>query len=190
MTEKRLRVDFVIAVSALTVSLVAAGAAVYQTRVIAQQFSATVWPYVSFERTNSPWSSELDIRNDGLGPAIVRSVAISWNGKSKATIEAAQAAAVAENPKAMRAVRAALANGAKLSFSTSTPTAGLVIPANTKKLVVRIDGAVLVRYYRQGLKHLGLSLCYCSLTGSCWVQKYGGVDYSQPQSVGSCPRSG
>jgi hypothetical protein len=190
MNESRLRLDFAIAVSALIVSLVAAGAAVYQTRVIARQFSATVWPYVSFDRTNSPSSIELDIRNDGLGPAIVRNVAITWNGVSEPTIEALISAAVAADPRGMRAARAALVSGTKLAFSTSTPTAGMVIPANTKHMIVRLDGAVLVRYYAPAIKHVGLSLCYCSLTGSCWTLKYMQTDNSEPQSVGSCAQRG
>jgi hypothetical protein len=190
MNERRLRLDFAIAVSALIVSFVAAGAAVYQTRVIARQFSATVWPYVSFDRTNSPWSAELDIRNDGLGPAILRSVAITWNGKTEPTIEALISAAVAADPRGMRAARAALASGTKLAFSTSTPTAGMVIPANTKHVIVRLDGALLVRYYAPAIKHVGLSLCYCSLTGSCWILKYAQTDNSEPHGVGSCPQRG
>ncbi len=190
MNEKGLRLDFAIAVSALLVSFVAAGAAVYQTRVIAQQFSATVWPYISFDRTNSPWSSELDIRNDGLGPAIVRSVAITWDGKNEPTIEAVLSAAVAAEPQGMRAARKALAAGTKLAFSTSTPTAGMVIPANSKHMIFRMDGALLVHYYRPALERVGLSFCYCSLTGSCWLQKYSGTGDSDPQSVGSCPHNG
>lgn len=190
MNEKRLRLDFVIALSALIISLVAASAAVYQTRVIAQQFSATVWPYVSFDVTNSPWSSELDIRNDGLGPAIVRSVAITLDGKSEPTIEALLFAVATANPQAIRAVKAAVASGSKLSFSTSTPTPGLVIPANSKKMIIRLEGALLVRDFQPALKRAGLSLCYCSLTGSCWQEKYPGSGDSSPQSVGSCPRNG
>jgi hypothetical protein len=190
MNEKGFRLDFAIGLSALIVSLVAAGAAVYQTRVIAQQFSATVWPYVSFDRTDSPWSSELDIRNDGLGPAIVRSVAITWDGKNEPTIEAVLSAAVAAEPQGMRAARKALAAGTKLAFSTSTPTAGMVIPANSKHMIFRMDGALLVHYYRPALERVGLSFCYCSLTGSCWLQKYSGTGDSYPQSVGSCPHNG
>lgn len=189
MDEKRFRLDFVIAFCALLISTVAAVATVYQTHVIARQFSATVWPYVSFENINSPWMFEMDLRNDGLGPAIVRSVSITWDGKPQSSLESLLAMFAARHPQAVAAVRAAFHAGAKLRITTSTPTPGMVIPANTKHTIIALDGAVLVRYFRpeQLKRSFGLTLCYCSLTGSCWTQRYTGQD-SEPTAVGSCSK--
>jgi hypothetical protein len=183
--DKRFRLDFVIAIGALLISTVAAIATVYQTRVIASEFSATVWPYVSFDTTNSPALLELDIRNDGLGPAIVRSVKLTWNGKPQSSIEALVASINANDPHELAAVRAAMRAGANLKLTTSTPTAGLVIPANAQHAVIRMEGAALVRYFRPSLGRFGLSLCYCSLTGSCWTQSYRN-GAAEPSSVRSC----
>jgi len=44
MQDRGLRYDAIIAVSALLISAIASAAVVYQTHVISQQFSATVWP--------------------------------------------------------------------------------------------------------------------------------------------------
>jgi hypothetical protein len=183
--DRRFRLDFVIALCALFISAIAALAAVYQTRVIAGQFSATVWPYVSFDETNSPSLVELDLRNDGLGPAIVRSVAITLDGKPKASIEALLASIAAGQPQAQTAARAALRAGAKIKITTSTPESGLVIPANAQHVVIRVDGAVLIRYFEPAIKRVGLSLCYCSLTGTCWTQSFQSRD-TEPKPVGSC----
>jgi hypothetical protein len=187
MDERRFRLDFVIAFCALLISTVAAVATVYQTHVIARQFSATVWPYVSFDDNFSPWMLELDLRNDGLGPAIVRSVSITWDGKPQSSLESLLATFAASNPQALAAARAALHKGAKLRITTSTPTPGMVIPANTQHTIIRLDGPVLVQYFRPAVKHFGLTICYCSLTGSCWVQEYGRRG-SEPTAVGSCSR--
>jgi hypothetical protein len=186
--EKRFRLDFVIAFGALLISTVAAIATVYQTHVIAQQFSATVWPYVSFDDTTSPWSFEVDLRNDGLGPAIVRSVSITLDGKPQSSLEALLVRLSHEEPQALAAVRAALHAGAKIQMTTSTPKAGLVVPANAQHVVIRVQGAALVRYVRPAFKRVGISLCYCSLTGTCWSQSHQTRD-TEPKPVASCGRT-
>jgi hypothetical protein len=188
MDEKRFRLDFVIALCALLISTIAAVATVYQTRVIASEFSATVWPYVSFDETNAPSLAELDVRNDGLGPAIVRSVAITLDGKPRASVEALMAAVAAGQPKAEAAARAAVRAGAKLDITTSTPTPGMVIPANAQHVVIKVEGAVLMQYFAPVLKRIGLSLCYCSLTGTCWTQNLHDSG-SEPKPVASCGRA-
>ncbi len=185
MGEKRFRLDFAIALGALLISSVAAVATVYQTRVIASEFSATVWPYVSFDETNSPTMLELDIRNDGLGPAIVRSAKITWDGKPQASIEALFPALVAKDPHTIAGIRAAMRAGANLRLTTSTPTSGLVIPANTQRTVIKMEGAAFVRAFRPAVKRFGLSLCYCSLTGSCWTESFQ-TRAAEPSSVRSC----
>lgn len=185
MDEKRFRLDFVIAIGALLISTVAAVATVYQTRVIASEFSATVWPYVSFDTTNSPALLELDIRNDGLGPAIVRSVKLTWDGKPQPSLEALIATVTAGHKRGLAGIRAAMRAGEHLKLTTSTPTAGLVIPANGQHTAIRMEGAALVRYFQPSLGRFGLSLCYCSLTGSCWTQSYRN-HAAEPSSVRSC----
>lgn len=167
MDERRFRFELLIAISALLISSIAAFASVYQSRVISQQFSATVWPYVSIDTTNSPSLLEMDIRNDGLGPAIVRSASMTYDGKPEPSHEAIFAL-LGRNPRSRAAIDSALRAGTKISVTTSTPTPGLVIAANTQHTMIRMEGAVLMQQFRPKLARFGLSLCYCSLTGTCW----------------------
>ncbi len=182
MNERRFRLDFLIAIGALLISTVAALASVYQSRVVARQFSATVWPYLSFDVTNSPSSVSLDIRNDGLGSAIVRWVAITLNGKPEASVESVIAELTHAHASAAKAPRHILRN---VRITTSTPTAGLVIPANGSQPVVSIEGAAGVARFRPSLARFNVALCYCSLTGSCWTQSYRNRA-GEPTSVRSC----
>jgi hypothetical protein len=99
------------------------------------------------------------------------------------------AAIAARQPRARAAARAALRAGQKISITTSTPATGLVIPANQQHVVIRIDGAVLVPYFEPAITRIGLSLCYCSVTGTCWVQSLRARD-AMPKSVGSCSGRG
>ncbi len=185
MNERRFRLDFVIALGALLISTVAALATVYQTRVLASQFSAAVWPYVSFDDTNSPTFLEIDIRNDGLGPAIVRSVKLTWDGAPQSSVEAMFRTLANRDPRTLRAIRAALRAGEAMKLTTSTPTAGMVIPANSQHTVIRMEGAVMVQRFRPEMSRFGMSLCYCSLTGSCWTQSYQNRA-GEPTSARSC----
>lgn len=185
MNEKSLRLDFVIAIAALLISTVAAIAAVYQTRVIASEFSATVWPYVGFDVTNSPSFTELDIRNDGLGPAILRSVKITWDDKPQPSIESVFETLTRHDPQTVRAILGAQRAGAPMKLTTSTPTDGMVMPANSQHPVFRMEGAVVVSRFRPKLARLGIALCYCSLTGSCWTQS-SQTRAGEPTAVRSC----
>ena len=81
MDEKRLRFDLVIALCALLISGVAAAASAYQTYVIRQQYSATVWPYLTFISTSSATFFWLRVNNAGIGPALIRSAVVSRDGK-------------------------------------------------------------------------------------------------------------
>ena len=79
--ERRLRIDLILALAAVAISAIAAAAAAYQTWVINKQFSATVWPYLALDRTYNVDRLTFSIENDGLGPAIVESASLSYDGR-------------------------------------------------------------------------------------------------------------
>jgi hypothetical protein len=183
MDERRFKLDFVVAFCALVISTVAVLATVYQTRVIARQFSATVWPYLSFDVTRSPTLLELDLRNDGLGPAIVRSVTITWGGRRETSLEALFGS-LASLPTSIKATAAVRHRHIGVTLTMSTPERGLVVPANTVHTILRMEGGALVQNFGSGLKRLDISLCYCSLTGDCWTQARSAA--GGPRSVSGC----
>ncbi len=82
-------------------------------------------------------------------------------------------------------IRAALRSGASMKITTSTPTVGMVIPANSQHVVLKVEGAVMVARFRPEMRRLGLSICYCSLTGNCWTESYRDRD-AEPTSVRAC----
>jgi len=77
---KMFRLDLVIAICALFVSSLATAATWWQSRVVAQQLSSQVWPYLSVQTSYDRASVALTIPNEGLGPARVRSVVLSLDG--------------------------------------------------------------------------------------------------------------
>jgi hypothetical protein len=81
MDEKRFRFDLFIALCALLVSSVAAGASAYQTYVISQQYQASIWPYLGFSFSSGTKNLQITLKNYGLGPALVRYVSLTKDGK-------------------------------------------------------------------------------------------------------------
>lgn len=83
---KRIRYEAVIAIAATIVSSCALGITVYQTYIMKQQQHAAVWPrlYLNhswFIGVKEPFY-RLNIRNVGVGPAIIRKVHIQYRNKS------------------------------------------------------------------------------------------------------------
>jgi hypothetical protein len=174
-----IRTDLVIAVCALLVSALATGASWWQSRVVAQQLSSQVWPYLTFSSTYDPQHVALDLQNDGLGPAIVRSAVLSVDGKPYA------------NP--LRAFSRVFKRPAHRRFAAgiSGLTPGSVIRASGNVQLFHVEGAWAARQFAaaSAAGRVDFRVCYCSLLGNCWtvsVKQQAG----DPQPVRSCPSAG
>jgi len=77
---RTIRIELVIATLALLASAAASIASIVQTRTIGRELSASVWPYLAVDTTFSARSIQVAIDNDGLGPAVVRTVHLSSMG--------------------------------------------------------------------------------------------------------------
>lgn len=144
-----------IAVCAVLVSAVVAAASVWQTRVIANQLSATVWPYLSFNLTVRDGLLRYWVENEGLGPAIVRSATVTIDGKRVASL---------------RAVALSLGSGRlpRGSLSTSSLGAGEVLRPSQALDIVVFQGKVARAYAAAFQRRATLAICYCSLLDQCW----------------------
>jgi hypothetical protein len=188
---KVFRFDLGIALAALLISAVAALASAYQTYVIRKQFSATVWPYltfVSYSQTDKFF--ELDISNAGIGPALILTSKVTRHGKliapvpSPTTLPAIAIALEADRVEAKAdAAKAAVKNDLRLAASTIL--AGDVIPAGGKVRILRVDGEFITRHVYGDINNIDVKLCYCSLLGDCWTQSLWATTV-QPQSVRGC----
>jgi hypothetical protein len=181
-----LRFDTVIAICALLTSTVAAGAMVYQTRVIGDQFSATVWPYLSLEEDNDPHNLSLKIVNDGAGPALVRSAQLFVDGKVAESWSDFLIPVFTEGvPK----------HGGRRMIGTaqisSLGSAEAIRAGDSKSLIMlrSMPETVIAAVQRH---RVALRVCYCSVNDRCWqleesLSKY---DPQTPQSVRGCATGG
>ena len=201
MESKALRFDLVIAVSALLISAIAAGASVYQTHVISQQnglisqqFGATTWPYLSFVNSYSPNFVEVDLRNNGVGPAIIRTAEVTLDGKpvapgkTNSSIDSVVETAVHQAIDDARSAKArgSLTGHPQLHTSTTSLTAGDVIPAGANWTLVRADGPFITPRVVALRARVNIKLCYCSLVGRCWTKEFAEAK-SIPRDAASCP---
>jgi hypothetical protein len=194
MDEKRFRIDLYIASLALIFSGLAALAAAYQTYVIRQQFSATVWPYLTFvSSTSGSKSIELDLNNVGIGPALIRSAVVSRDGKpvlegvGPTSMTALGNAIALERGEADKDERRAHVN-IHNDVTSSSITRGDVIPAGSKVELMRVSGTYLAKHVIADAHYIDISVCYCSLLGNCWTKRLWDPT-DEPHSIRSCPAS-
>lgn len=181
------------AVCALLVATIAAAAAAYQTYVINEQFSATVWPYVSFDTSNDRTAGifALGVHNVGLGPAIIRSAIVTIDGKRMGPgatgnpVETAFDGALrqAEAVEARRHIHG------QVRFTTSSLAAGDVLPAGSSLTLMRAQGTDLYTGVKGVAPHFDLTLCYCSVLGRCWTRRLND-QIPEPHDVRSCSPNG
>lgn len=192
MNDRRLRFDLFIAVCALLISSIAAGASAYQTYVIRQQFSATVWPYLSATTTlgGDGQYIEIDLRNDGVGPALIRSAVITRDGRAvmvpSGSTDNTLAVALAPELSSARRDEARLRTHEVIKLETTSINPGSVLPAGTHWQLLRAESPSLTRRLVVDAKRIDLTVCYCSLLGQCWMMDFQSP-LAQPQNVRACP---
>lgn len=161
--------DLWIAVCALLVSTLTAAAAVYQGRLISNQLSVTVWPYILFHFSSSENEAELDIQNVGTGPAIIRSAALYVDGKETSLSAALQTFGI---------------KAARNSTTTLTNLSpGGVIRAGDAAMLLHVHSSGVGIATATVLKRTALEICYCSLLDQCWLKTLRD-DYPRP--IGAC----
>jgi hypothetical protein len=174
------RLDLVIAVCALLVSSLATAASWWQTRVIQQQLSAQVWPYMSVSETVGPDRFDVDFKNDGLGPAVLRSVLIEVDGKPVGGFVDLLHAVI--GPHLMSRVR----HGERLSLDLSTFSPGDVLRAGEAHHVFSLTSKRYAPLLFDKYKRIDFRACYCAIVpGSCWLTD--SLSGGDPQQLAACP---
>lgn len=194
MNDREFRLDFFIAIAALLISALTAATLLYQTRVIGDQFAATIWPYLSLGTTYNTNGETIEVTNDGLGPALVRSAQLGVDGTAVHAWND-YIAVLAQDPQLkpifLRTQAAALAGHATLGTLTmsSIGPSTTLRPGESHTLLrialnARVPALALTKHA------VTIDLCYCSLNGSCWMlHAEPGRITPDPRSVSRCGTS-
>lgn len=172
MNDRAFRLDFFIAIAAVLISALTAGTLFYQTRVIGDEFAATIWPYLSVGTTYDTGGETIEVTNDGVGPALVRSAQLYVDGR-KVRAWNDYIKALARDPelrklflRAQAAVQAGSASGT-ITMSSIGPSSTLRPGESRTLLKISLPFTVPLPAM---VKHaVALDFCYCSLNGSCWT---------------------
>jgi hypothetical protein len=154
-------------------------ASLYQTRVITNQLSSSVWPYleIALRRETTTSRLELAIRNDGLGPAIIRTVVLTDDGKPVHDLGAFLKTAMGSLKRT------------HISMTSQDLSPGLVIRPGESVKFFDITSPVLVPRIEAALPRARLTVCYCSLLEECWsIHSDSTTDY--PQKMARCAPPG
>ena len=171
---KTIRIDVIIAVCALVASSLAAGAAVYQGHVIANQLSVTVWPYITFRESSSNTAIEVDVQNVGAGPAVIGSATLYVDDKPQMSLSSA-----------LQTLGLQHSHGSTVTLTNLSP--GAVIRAGDSVQLVRVESPQFAALAASVEKRVRIDVCYCSMLQQCW-RKVTGQDYPTPS--GPCSPAG
>ena len=168
MDGKSFRFDLIVALGALLISSVAAASSAYQTYVIRKQFSATVWPYVTFVTSSSTDRYfELDVSNPGIGPALIYSAVVTRDGRavqrvpSPTTLPAIDVA-IASERAAAKSDEERSGEHKRPNITVSTIYSGDILPAGAKLDLLRVEGKYITRRVLANIRRVDLTVCYCS----------------------------
>jgi hypothetical protein len=176
MNEKVLRLDLVIALVAVLISTIAAVATVYQSRIIADQYSATVWPYLSVTYTLRPDRMDLVLRNDGLGPALIRSAQLRYNDRPVGSWNDFLHITESAIPKHV--------HGA-MSMTAADVNSSSIVRSGDTLLLLTLHATGGAHFHVQALRRsMSVQVCYCSLLGRCWMTQR---DEGAPRDIRACP---
>jgi hypothetical protein len=181
---RTIRVELLIATLALLASAAASIATVVQTRVVANQLSASVWPYLSFDTTFNPGRAAIAVNNDGLGPAIVRNVRLTIDGKQMTAWHSVLPLLIVRKAAAGKpgARQATGVDEQDVSFGT------VIRPGTSFNVIAVQNKAIDFATMSTVRKRVDMQICYCSILEQCWIADMAAAD--QPKSVQDCGPKG
>ena len=162
MNDRAFRFDLFIAVCALLISAIAAFASLMQTRALQDQYAAAIWPYLSVDSTESSHGVTVDLTNDGLGPALVRSAQLHFDGRLVSGW--GDAVGMLTRDPAFHGAKRGVVSSQMSSLDASTT----IRPGEALRLVsVTLSKNTPIKTL---LRHeIALDVCYCSLNDRCWT---------------------
>ena len=181
------RFELVIAVCALLISTLATVASWWQTqaswqqtRIIDEQLSAQVWPYVGFNvGIVKADTDEFTIENDGLGPAVVRSVSVLVDGRERSSFVDMLHAIL--GPNIMRRK----AHGESMGLTEDSANPGFVLRPGDSEKMLTFRSKTFAKQLILAYRRISIRTCYCAIVpGRCWQLDTAGN--SDPQPVSAC----
>lgn len=169
--------DRTLALTGVAVAICAAVITFYQVHLMRTQAKIAVWPHVeqydSFP-LGTPHRFMEVVRNAGLGPAVIRWVDISVDGRSMHSAWQAVARRLT-----------GIQSPAVVPTVTSDLPSGFVLLPGQKVVMLEIDGSD-ANAAEAGRSKFDATICYCSLYGDCWESR---SSTALNERVKNCPNA-
>lgn len=163
----------------LLISLVVAYGTFVQADATKKIQQAEAWPFLSYGTSNVGDDGEkiisLDLQNNGVGPAMLGPIEVSYNGKP------------VRDPRDMLERCCGLKPEQSLTLATSPATRIVMRPGENLKFLriaqTPANQAIWEKFDTERWK-LRVRSCYCSIFDECWT-----IDGSQarPEPIAACP---
>jgi hypothetical protein len=167
---RRSIVDRIVSGSAMFVALSSLAIALYEVRMMRAHDRISVWPYVAVGNSDADGVYFYNVRNAGIGPALIRSFELVVDGKPQKNWGGAIDAFGIDM------------HGAPSSYSHIGKGVVLLPGANLR--VLEIGGAAGQALHRAAQTRMHTRICYRSLYEQCWVDDIS--ESTEPQPVDSC----
>lgn len=177
-----LALDFVIAASAIIISFASLWVALRADRTQEQLLQASVWPYVEYYSSDATANGDkrlaFGLRNAGVGPAIVRTFAVEYNGHPYSRLRDLLAACCQVRANGhLRGIVSSTVHDSVIMAHEDVPFIE-VLPSKADPSEYASIGAARHR--------VTVQICYCSVLGDCWFYDTS-LEDAQPASVSKCP---
>lgn len=186
------RLNFILAFCAILVSLASFYATYLQADSAERQVKAMTLPLIQFAHGNYDDSKQLqeislELKNAGVGPAIINHVSFNYQGKSYANFSDFLKACCAAGVAAFVAQRdAGTAATDDIGGWVSQPIDGIILPGQSEYQFQQItygdETADLWNQLNKERWNLALKICYCSMLDECFVTEKNGMN----NEVASC----
>ena len=173
------RYDAVVATFVGVCALFVSGYTAYMQR---QQVRAAVWPILEFDSSNDP-DIHFTLANKGVGPAIIRTVAVTVDGQPVINWTAALKKLLGPGK---HLYSESDMNGHVLSAGESMTVFTPRNPENNP-LVFDKSNPLWIEMNKQR-ERVAVEICYCSTLGECWTLRTGAMKSGTTTETRHIPR--
>src|SRR5579884_2044849 len=164
--------DTFIALAALVVSISAVAVGIYETSLQRHHDEAEVWPHVEITTYVTPKGAKIAAVNTGVGPAIVRSITVTVDGRPMHN---------------WNEVLTALTGHVPTMMDNST-IADHALRAGDQSELLGVGIANLPQPFWQSMRRVAITICYASVFDEQWTVTDPHLGESTVwRSVKSCP---
>ena len=165
-----------IALAALVVSVSAVAVGLYEAALQRKHDRAEVWPHLEITTYTSPKGASLSVENTGIGPALVKSIVVTVDGKRTHNWSEVLTSLLGHAPPAQ--------------FSNSTVSESALRPGD-KVTLIALPNEDMPPGFWKSIARVGLTICYSSVFDESWILQdtHLGERTRWREDIRNCPAS-